>query len=78
MAIVKYPYRVKIDKTYYAPNTPIAVTDAEIHQKNGAIVIEGNAIAPQDDTIVTPKVNATKPKAKPRATPRRSKKPISK
>lgn len=47
MFLVKYPHKVKIDDTYYQPNTPIEVFDADEHVKRGAVVVEEVAAAPK-------------------------------
>ena len=47
MFLVKYPHKVKIDDTYYQPNTPIEVTDADEHVAKGAVVIEEVMAAPK-------------------------------
>lgn len=47
MYIIKFPYRVKIDQTYYAANTPIEVADAEKLVEAGAVVIQEVTAAPK-------------------------------
>lgn len=47
MYIIKFPFRVKIDQTYYAANTPIEVADAEKHVEAGAVVIREVTAAPK-------------------------------
>lgn len=53
MFIIKFPHRVKIDQTYYPPNTPIEVADAMKHVEAGAVVIEEVAAAPKPPKAAT-------------------------
>lgn len=52
MYIIKFPHRVKIDQTYYMPNTPIEVEDAEKHVEAGAVVIQEVTAAPKPKSTV--------------------------
>ena len=51
MYLIKYPFKVKIDKTYYAPNTPIKVANADEHVARGAAVIEEVAAVPKRQAV---------------------------
>lgn len=50
MTKIKFPYRAKVDGLYYMPGTIISVEDAEAHVKNGAVVVESAAAAPDKPT----------------------------
>lgn len=47
MFLIKYPHKVKIDQTYYQPNTLIEVANADEHVKRGAVVVKESAAAPK-------------------------------
>lgn len=47
MAVIKFPYRAKVDGVYYAPGTLIEVSETKTHVKNGAVVVEEATAAPQ-------------------------------
>lgn len=51
---IKYPHKVKIDQTYYQPNTLIEVADADEHVKRGAVIVE------QSVPVTAPKKPAAK------------------
>lgn len=51
MFLIKYPFKVKIDQTYYSPNTPIEVADADKHVARGAVVIKEVAAAPKKPPV---------------------------
>ena len=51
MYIIQYPFKVKIGETFYKPNTPIEVDNAEPYVLNGAKIIK---------EIEKPKTNAGK------------------
>ena len=40
MYIIQYPFKVKIGETFYKPNTPIEVENAEPYVLNGAKIIK--------------------------------------
>lgn len=54
MYLVKYPFKVKVDQTYYQPNTLIKVAEADEHVKRGAVIVEQTVAVP------TPKKPAAK------------------
>lgn len=47
MYLIKYPFKVKIDETYYPAKTPIEVANADEHVARGAVVIQEVAAAPK-------------------------------
>lgn len=50
MAVIKFPYRAKVDGVYYEPGTKIKVSEADVHVSNGAVVVEEAAAVPQRQT----------------------------
>lgn len=58
MYLIKYPFKVKIDETYYSPNTPIEVASADEHVARGASVIKEVAEAPKKPAVKRPRKTA--------------------
>lgn len=55
MFLIKYPHRVKIDQTYYQPNTLIEVASVDEHVRNGAVVVKEIAAAPKKPAAKRPR-----------------------